>query len=146
MKKYKLIKEYPGSPYLGTVCEERNNKSSFCYYFEGEKNMGITKDQVENQPEYWEEVNENIWWCVWERDYIQNESTFFKAWIPKEIECIPDVWATHRHYFKTKEEADEYIIKNKPCLTLNDVGLILGGVDKKRDVFLELKRIVKSKL
>jgi hypothetical protein len=56
MKKFKLIKEYPGSPNLGTICEERNNKSSFCYYFEGEKNIGITKDQVENQPEYWEEV------------------------------------------------------------------------------------------
>jgi hypothetical protein len=58
MKKFKLIKEYPGSPNLGTICEERNNKSSFCYYFEGEKNIGITKDQVENQPEYWEEVIE----------------------------------------------------------------------------------------
>jgi hypothetical protein len=58
MKKFKLIKEYPGSPNLGTTCEERNNKSSFCYYFEGEKNIGITKDQVENQPEYWEEVIE----------------------------------------------------------------------------------------
>jgi hypothetical protein len=58
MRKFKLIKEYPGSPNLGTTCEERNNKSSFCYYFEGEKNIGITKDQVENQPEYWEEVVE----------------------------------------------------------------------------------------
>ena len=58
MKKFKLIKEYPGSPNLGTTCEERNNKSSFCYYFEGEKNIGISKDQVENQPEYWEEVIE----------------------------------------------------------------------------------------
>jgi len=58
MKKFKLIKKYPGSPNLGTTCEERNNKSSFCYYFEGEKNIGITKDQVENQPEYWEEVIE----------------------------------------------------------------------------------------
>ena len=58
MKKFKLIKQYPGSPNLGTICEERNIKSSFCYYFEGEKNIGITKDQVENQPEYWEEVVE----------------------------------------------------------------------------------------
>jgi len=145
MKKYKLIKEYPGSPELGSVVEKQI-KSQTYYHIYNDRKFGVLSEHVEGQPEYWEEVNENIWWCVWERDYIQNGSTFFKAWIPKEIECIPDVWATERHYFKTKEVAEQYIIKNKPCLTLNDVGLILGGIDKKEDVFLELKRIVKSKL
>lgn len=58
LKEYRLVKCYPGSPELGIICEERNNKSSFCYYYEGEKNVGILKNEVENQPEYWEEVKE----------------------------------------------------------------------------------------
>jgi len=72
MRKFKLIKEYPGSPNLGTTCEERNNKSSFCYYFEGEKNIGITKDQVENQPEFWEEVIEKDYEIL---SYLKKGST-----------------------------------------------------------------------
>ena len=147
MKKYKLIKEYPGSPELGDVCEERNIKSSFCYYFKGEKNIGIPKDQVENQPEYWEEVNDNIWYVVCERNYNQEIFTYLEAWNIYEV-CYFNT-PTNKdplNYFKTKEEAEEFVIKNKPCLTLTDVSLILGGLDKKRDVYLELKRIIKSKI
>ena len=112
MKKYRLIKRYPGSPYVGTICEERNNKSSFCYYFEGEKNIGITKGQVENQPEYWEEIT-NIYYLVFTK-----EETSFKSWVSYRVESIPfDM--DNKKYFDSKEEAEEYILLNKPDISLN---------------------------
>ncbi len=111
MKKYKLIKEYPGSPYLGTICEERNNKSSFCYYFEEEKNIGITKDQVENQTEYWEEVA-HIYYLVFTK-----EQTSFKCWeLYMTSSCTYDT--DYKKYFTSKEEAEEYILLNKPDISL----------------------------
>lgn len=140
MQKFKLIKCYPGSPELGTICEERNNKSSFCYYFEGEKNIGISKDQVENQPEYWEKINENLWYAVSKKDYQPNY-TLFTAWWIYTIETCNPKRDSMLNYFKTKEEAEEFILYNKPCLSINDIG---DGVS---ECFLnKLKRIVKSKL
>lgn len=128
--KYKLIKTYPGSPELGTIVSGENKTAEW---------MGT--NFYKKYPEYWEEVNEHLWWVV----FIKEEASF-KTYTPYKIESIYAPWETDRYFFKTKEEAEQYIIKNKPCLTLNDVGLILGGLERKRDVFLELKRIVKSKL
>ena len=52
MKKYKLIKEYPGSPELGTVVNEL-----LIGYIYG--NMIETcKENIENSPEFWEEIIE----------------------------------------------------------------------------------------
>lgn len=55
MKEYKLIKEYSGSPKLGTIvnCSEKHkiyNYDSEDYF------IGLPKHQVKNLPEYWEEV------------------------------------------------------------------------------------------
>ena len=139
--KYKLIKEYPGSPELGTEVEKRDSDTYVSSTY-----LIFRNDNIENMPEYWEKVSDDIWWGVWKRDYIQSGAELFKAWIPYKIECIPVVWSSERQYFKTKEEAEQYIIKHKPCLTLTEVSLILGGLEKKRDIFLELRKIVKSRL
>jgi len=144
--KYKLIKEYPGSPELGTVVEKISNSISSYHYKSGEKIYCVFNNHVEENPEYWEKVSKDIWWVVWKRDYIQEGAELFKAWTPYKIECIPVVWSSERQYFKTKEDAEQYIIKHKPCLTLTEVSLILGGLEKKRDIFLELRRIVKSRI
>lgn len=150
--KYKLIKEYPGSPKLGQIAlPYTDSKNDVAHYIVDRNDktdcdfIALSKKWVENQPEYWEKVNDYLWWRVWDRDYFQDDEIYFVAWKPYQVECIPELDSSN-NYFKTKEEAEQYIIKNKPCLTLNEVGLILGGLDKKRDVFLELKRIVKSKL
>ena len=74
MKKYRLVKQYPGSPELGVICEERNNKSKFCYFYENERNTAITKDQVENQPEYWEEVIEDK--CLFKGLFFNTDGSF----------------------------------------------------------------------
>jgi hypothetical protein len=120
MKEYKLIKEYPGSPELGIICEERNNKSSFCYYYEGEKNVGILKNEVENQPEYWEEVVENIYYMV-----SLIDMGFHNAWEPIRVETIKYDTDTKK-YFSTKEGARDFIIQHKPCLSFNEVRGLVG--------------------
>lgn len=54
MKKYKLIKEYPGSPELGTIAEKFFN-SELYFLGQGRKTLA---EFVENQPEYWQEIKE----------------------------------------------------------------------------------------
>ena len=57
-KKYKLIKEYPGSPKLGTTVDYMSlGKGYGSYLSEGSK-LPILKDLVENQPEFWQEIIE----------------------------------------------------------------------------------------
>ena len=142
MRKYKLIKEYPGSPELGTICEERNRNGSFCYYFEGEKNLGILKNQVENQPEYWQEVNDNIWWIV-----FKNAETMFHSWTPYRIETMLSYHKEDtREYFKTEEEAKTFIIFNKPCLSYDDVRKEVKKLDTPSSMLSNIFNIVKSKI
>jgi hypothetical protein len=50
-KKYKLIKEYPGSPELGTIVDRRDVNSPNI-------NMTVSQNYVENYPEFWQEVVE----------------------------------------------------------------------------------------
>ena len=57
MKKYKLIKEYPGSPKPGTIA--KLDKIDYVYYyFEKDSYTGIGSSIIENNPEFWEKVVE----------------------------------------------------------------------------------------
>lgn len=51
MKKYKLVKEYPGSPKLGTIVEKHDP-----YYHGKKRGFVYTLDYIEKSPEFWEEV------------------------------------------------------------------------------------------
>jgi hypothetical protein len=55
MKKFKLIREYPGSPKLGTIVK---GKFLGHYHDISEQISSITSNLIENQPEFWEEVVE----------------------------------------------------------------------------------------
>jgi hypothetical protein len=61
MKKYKLIKEYPGSPELGSIAYTSKNTLADAHYnyIIGEDGpfqcSWILKKHVDNNPEYWEE-------------------------------------------------------------------------------------------
>lgn len=52
--------------------------------------------------------------------------------------------------FSTKEKAEEYILMNKPCLSLADVATVYKGINKKTNhpssQANQLKKLVKSKL
>jgi hypothetical protein len=140
--KYKLIKEYPGSPNLGTVAEKESKiKSNTSYYYsDGDKRWCIYDYHVEDNPEYWEKVNENLWYVVSKRNY-QEGNMLFQEWFIYTIETCFSKDNGVLLYFKTKEEAEEYILYNKPCLCLNNIRYLL---DKEQRSTVEL--FIKSKL
>lgn len=135
--KYKLIKEYPGSPELGTIhCSENNIMS-----WKG-------TDFYESYPEYWEKVNENLWYVVSNRDY-QEGNMLFQEWFIYSIEtCFPKDNGVLL-YFKTKEEADEFILFNKPCLSHSDIMWNFKENTKKNNVSIDIEELIaliKSKI
>lgn len=56
--KYKLIKEYPGSPKLGTTVERDSNCSNYYYRVISGVVNTFTPKNIENHPEFWEEIIE----------------------------------------------------------------------------------------
>lgn len=77
MKKFKLIKEYPGSPKLGVIANDYRNSLQGQYYYTLEEGYGqINKELVDGQTEYWEEIKEKTYeimayktenGAIWER-------------------------------------------------------------------------------
>ena len=57
IRKFKLIKEYPGSPKLNTIVD---NRGVYVYFDTNNPNMNNTfsKEDIENHPSFWEEVKE----------------------------------------------------------------------------------------
>lgn len=135
MAKYKLIKPYPGSPDLGTIVENQDSLRSY-FFKRGNNTICVLKEHVEDNPEYWEKVNENLWWVVFTK-----EDTIFESYYPYRLETCVYKAQDSRQYFKTKEEAEEYILYNKPCLSLNNIRYLL---DKEQRSTVEL--LIKSKL
>jgi hypothetical protein len=117
MKKFKLIKEYPGSPDLGTEVERISKSSKNYSYSEGNGRYCVLSEHVEDNPEYWEEVNKYLWWVVFEEDY-----DVFESWFPFCLETCTE----YKNRFKTKQEAESFILYNKPCLSLTEVQCIIG--------------------
>jgi hypothetical protein len=149
--KYKLIKEYPGSPELGTEVEKDNLSKSY-FYRNGDKRWCVLDNHVEDNPEYWEKVNENLWYAVFEKPYMQDDKEYFATWNIYMIETL-DTQSTDRHLFKTREEAQEFILYNKPCLSYDDVCKMFGySREFNGDIITfrisekSLKEFVKSKL
>ena len=143
--KYKLIKEYPGSPELGTIVE-RESISKTYFYMSGNKKLCVLKYHVENNPDYWEEVVD-IWYVVLEEDFIYNDEfreRKHSSWKTQRVEApSPEsikkqlyISVKNKHIFKTKEEAEYFILRNKPCLSYNDIAGYLGS--GQRDVILNL--------
>lgn len=63
MKKYKLIKLYPGSPLVGTIASDSNGSIEFTEldlnkYTTSSSTGNIFKRQIESHPEFWEEIIE----------------------------------------------------------------------------------------
>lgn len=157
--KYKLIKTYPGSPELGTEVEQEKNWKGSFFYKSVDKRICVFREHVENNPEYWEKVNENLWYVVLEDIFYYNDGfrdTKMSNWHVYYVECLNsedierELWpSVKKHIFKTKEEAEEFILYNKPCLSYNDIMWTFKEDTKKNtismdvDVFVEF---VKSKL
>lgn len=143
MSKYRLIKEYPGSPALNTIVEKFKN-SSF-YQIENRSTVVINL-HVEDNPEYWEKIA-NIYYLVFTK-----EETSFKCWeLYMTSSCTYDT--DYKKYFTSRQDAENYILLNKPCLSYEDLYLNFEGImsNKSPRVFLkvylnDLMNLIKSKI
>jgi len=138
MRKFRLIKEYPGSPKLGTIVKKEFS-TEFIYIVDGSKfgsRYGVMKYHVEDNPEYWEEVIENKFMVS------TRNSAFLNAYNVAKVN--PNYKRNeYEELFDSKEEAEAYIFYNKPCLSLMDV---LISFNKECCVSIEiLKNLVESK-
>lgn len=115
MRKFRLVKEYPGSGNLGDVAKLYENHHYVVPHQKYRDGLAIPKDQVENQPEYWEEVVEDIYYMV-----SLIDMGFHNAWEPMRVETIRYDTDTKK-YFSTKEGAKSFILLHKPCLSMHDI-------------------------
>jgi hypothetical protein len=140
MKKYKLINEYPGSPKSGTIALPYTDyRDRVVHYIveHTEKDidyLALPKKHIEDNPYYWEEQND-IWYVVLLRD-----GAFRNAWEIIKVQEDPS-GLEHKKYFKSRTEAEDFILYNKPCLSINDVGNNIPELTLDR-----LIQTVKSKL
>ena len=70
---------------------------------------------VADNPDYWQEEND-IWYVVLLRD-----GAFRNAWEIIKVQEDPS-GLEHKKYFKSRIEAENFILYNKPCLSINDIG------------------------
>jgi hypothetical protein len=120
MRKFKLIKEYPGSGDLGV--------------------MHLGCNSYEEYPEFYEEVIENIYYMV-----SLIDMGFHNAWEPMRVETIRYDTDTKK-YFSTKEGARDFIIQHKPCLSFNEVRGLVGHSFFSSTSHQRLFELVKSRI
>ena len=58
MKKFKLIREYPNSPKIGTIAENKDEHN--CYHLSDVFHQRLNSMYIENYPEFWEEVKDPL--------------------------------------------------------------------------------------
>lgn len=95
--KYILKKEYPGSPKLDSVVEIKNNGG---YELENSTSYFMTKDKVENYPEFWEKV------------------------VEKDYEILSYIHNGSKHIWKKDPKFETYFYINQglnPCTRLEDI-------------------------
>ena len=119
MRKYRLVKCYPGSPELGIEVEKQAKTQTY-YHIYNDRKFGVLTEHVENNSEYWEEILEDFYYLVFTED-----ETSFNAWEPIRVGAVKCDTDTKK-YFSTKEGARDFIIQHKPCLSFNEVRGLVG--------------------
>ena len=115
MRKFRLKKSYPGSPKIESVVEESSSLS--VYVFEDVENsifFKTPKRYIEDNPEYWEEVIENKFMVSTRNSAFLNAYNVAK--VNPNYKCNE-----YEVLFNSREDAKEFILYNKPCLSYNDV-------------------------
>ena len=139
MRKFRLLREYPGSPKIGSVVEESGSLSA--YVFEDVENsifFKTPKRYIEDNPEYWEEVVKNKLMVSTKYSYAYEIYTVSLDFKGKE----------HEHLFNTKEDAEEFIFNHKPCLSYSDLIWNFSENTKKNRLEVDiddLRKLAKSK-
>ncbi len=78
-KRYRLIKEYPNSPKLGTIVEWAGNNCLIknYNYSNGEETYIFIKTTIENYPTFWEEIKEPEFEILAFRSFPSNKIDYF---------------------------------------------------------------------
>lgn len=115
MRKFRLKKSYPGSPKIESVVEESSSLS--VYVFEDVENsifFKTPKRYIEDNPEYWEEVIENKFMVSTRNSAFLNAYSVAK--VNPNYKCNE-----YEVLFNSREDAEEFILYNKPCLSYGDL-------------------------
>lgn len=106
-KRYKLIKEYPGSPSLNNIVEYKRN-----YYagIEEWKNIRVAHSHVESNPEYWQLIGEESEMVKLLRKYFAEtpKEQIQADWdAVKDLECDGPTVAEFLETLNSKDEDAE---------------------------------------
>lgn len=126
-RKFKLIKEYPASPKIGIIVEK--HKSG---HYQILPNYGmIASEEIENFPEFWEEIKvpEPLFVTEDGKEIFEGDE-YYNVFIDQISDHLQwkvygidtshiangdaDYNKTHCKYFSTDEAAEKYIEDNKP--------------------------------
>lgn len=118
-KKYRLIREYPGSPELGSIVTLDVQRGDFGYCEEN-FNFSIFKAQLENYPEYWQELKEPIF-TTDDNVPIYTGDVFYYVNESNKICMFPCTTMAPRNkefvYFSTEKAAEVYVEQQKKYCT-----------------------------
>lgn len=120
--KYKLIKQYPGSPNLGEIAEPQD-----VGYLAGR--FRIAACLIENYPEFWEEVKEAIITSkegiplyYGDKYYTVYESAIGKVFGPHTMTASkPEHLSPDWLYFADEIVAEKYAYEHKAILSIHDI-------------------------
>lgn len=116
MRKFRLLKSYPGSPKVGTIVKKEFS-TEFVYivdWSEFGSRYGVMKYHVEDNPEYWEEIIENKFMVSTRNSAFLNAYSVAK--VNPNYKCNE-----YEVLFNSREDAKEFILYNKPCLSYGDL-------------------------
>jgi hypothetical protein len=147
--KYKLIKEYPRSPKLGVIVENQEfpHDGYFHHY-----NFSIKIEEITLYPEFWAKVTEDsILFTTHDGVpvFAGDKYYFITNGFRAVLSFGEDTGVFQSlNTFSTKEKADEFVIRNKPCLSLLDLLHVRANTNQTKPFpfFQELEEIVKSRL
>jgi hypothetical protein len=143
-KLYKIVKSYPFSPPVGTIL----HYDSFADWYQNANEDYIVESRIiEEHPEYFEEVKDEYRFIVYTKD-----RAFHNSWKVVEFRKQPEDYEIMKdsesiRFFKEKTDAYDFIMDNKPCLSLDDLfQLNHGNSDVLCMKYDKLKRLVQERL
>jgi len=124
MKQYKLIKEYPGSPKLGTIVNHAKGWGSYESYFDG--NLVYSTYAIENYPEFWQEIKEPLFTTedgvdIYEGDWYWYVYPKLKDRAAGNTAKKGFKPSSEYKYFSNRELAEKYLDKNKAKYSEKDI-------------------------
>lgn len=126
MKKYKLIKEYPGSPSVGATTGGFNDANNIYYniYMGDFLGTRIHRFYIENFPEFWQELKEPLFTTEDGVDIYMDDSYWSVGTTFNTCELkgnnLSGKTSTFK-YFSTRAKALDYISMNKPRYSEKDI-------------------------